>query len=75
MLGKEDKFVFLSQGVFAKSFSQVTNDVFLKTSRIWDATRKAEATETAHQRKKKKQNKQNRQTHIKALKATQKPPT
>lgn len=52
MLGKEDKFVFLSQGVFAKSFSQVTNDVFLKTSRIWDATRKAEATETAHQRKK-----------------------
>lgn len=58
MLGKEDKFVFLSQGVFAKSFSQVTNDVFLKTSRIWDATRKAEATETAHQRK--KQNKTNK---------------
>lgn len=43
MLGKEEKFVFISQGIFSKYFSQMTKDVFIKSSRIWDATHKAKA--------------------------------
>lgn len=70
MLGKEDKFVFTSQGIFTKYFSQMTNDVFIKASHIWDATPKAKAIETAYQLKK-----QTNKTHIKVLEATQKPPT
>lgn len=65
MLGKEDKFVFISQGMFTKYFSRMTKDVFIGASQIWDATRKDKAAETAHQP----------QNHIKALSATLKPPT
>ena len=53
MLGKEDKFVFISQGTFTKYPSRMTKDVFITTSQIWDVTCKDKAVETAHQLPKK----------------------
>ena len=57
MLGKEDAFVFISQGIFTKYFSQMTKNVFIKAGHIWDATRKDKAIESTHQLKKKKKKK------------------